>query len=376
MGRIGSQSEAGDWGRILKRLNGMDAIAPAMETTKRQLFSPVRWERWARLAVVCFLSGELSGGGWGGGYFPRSHGGSRHFWGFLSFDHPLPRWPLEALPWILLIVGAAGLTLLLFLYVSSVFRFILFEAVLHDRCRLGDGWRRWQAQGQSYFLWIIGYTFATVAVIGVVIGTPVVLAWRAGIFREPGHHIGLLVGGGALLLGVFLALLVLSVLGSLFAKDFVVPVMALENVGILGGWRRVLPMLGVEKGAYALYVLMKMILAIGAAMVVAVVDVLVLLAILIPVAIAAVAVFLLAKGLGAAWTPWTVGLTILAGVALLLGVAFILCLVSSPPMVFFQAYALHFFGSRYAPLGDQLAAQTPPAPPPPLPTSASPEPAA
>jgi hypothetical protein len=152
----------------------------------------------------------------------------------------------------------------------------------------------------------------------------------------------------------------------------VVPVMALENVGILDGWRRFLPALRAEKGAFAVYVLMKMVLAVGVAMVVAIADVLILLVLLIPLGIAAVAVFMLAKGAGATWTPWTVGAAILAGLILLAGLLLVLALVSTPPMIFFQAYALHFFGSRYGPLGEQLDLQAPPETPPPSPSPALP----
>lgn len=366
-------------GKGMARLSGVDAISPAMETTKRQLFSPFRFGRWARLAVVCLLTGEITGGGgWGGPWnvrVPRPHEGLEGGPGLFGFPAPWPGLPLAALPWIILGLGALVLFLLLFIYITSIYRFILFDSVLHDRCQLQEGWRRWQVQGQSYFLWTIAYMFASLTTIGVAIGAPVVMAWRAGIFKEPERHVGLLVGGGALLLAVFLALLVLSVLGNLFAKDFVVPVMALENVGVLDGWRRVLPMLGAEKGAYSVYVLMKMVLAIGAAVAFAIADFLVLLALLIPLAIAAVAVFPLAKGMGLGWTPWMVGLAVLAGIGVLLCMIFVVSLVSAPPMVFFQAYTLHFFGSRYPLLGEQLAPQTPPAPPPLSPPAAFPEPA-
>lgn len=361
----------------MKRLNGLDAISPAMETAKRQLFKPLRKGRWARLAVVCLLTGESSGGGWSGSSFNLTapHGKPRFNLAAGPFGHVWPAWPAEVLPWAILIAGALLLTLILFLYISSVYRFILFEAVLYDRCRLREGWRRWQTQGQSYFLWIIAYTFCTLAVIGVVVGTPILLAWRAGIFKHPENHVGLLLGGGAALVGVFLVLLIVSVLGSLFAKDFVVPVMALENVGILDGWRRFLPALRAEKGAFAVYVLMKMVLAVGVAMLVAIADVLILLVLLIPLGIAGVTAFLIARGLGATWTPWTVGATVLVGAVLLAGLLFVLLLVSAPPMVFFQAYALHFFGSRYGPLGEQLDLQAPPEPSSPSPPAALPAPA-
>ena len=44
-------------------LSAIDTISVALEHTKQHLFRPFRWGQWLRLAVLGFMTGELSGGG-------------------------------------------------------------------------------------------------------------------------------------------------------------------------------------------------------------------------------------------------------------------------------------------------------------------------
>jgi MFS family permease len=350
------------------RLSGIDAISPAFERTKKQLFAPFRFGHWVRLAVVCILTGEVTGGGGGFG------GGSN-----LNLPTP-PRRPetgllsqlglpsnlsLDFLAWALVGVIALVLLVLVMIYISSVFRFILFDAVLKNRCHLGEGWRRWQRQGSSYFLWQIGFGLASLAAFGIVIGVPIFAAWRTGLFSNPDKHFVLLILGGVVVFALFVLVILLSALGSLFAKDFVVPVMALEGRGVVEGWRRVFPMLGQEKGAYAVYVLMKILLAVGSALVFGIIDFMVVLMLLIPVGLAGIAIFVFAKTQGITWNALTIGAVAAAGAIVIFLLLSVVAFVSTPVMVFFQAYSMHFFASRYFPLESALASSEPPPPAPP-----------
>lgn len=346
--------------------SAVEAVAPAFEHTKRQLFQPFRLWTWARLAVVSLLTGEFTGGGWGGtGNFniPSTPSGGRKPDEFLSLADPTWDVVREFLPWVVvgvLVVVALGLVLL---YIASVFRFILFEAVLSDRCGLRQGWRRWQQPGWSYFLWQVGFSLVLTAVLALLVGAPVYLAWRAGLFHEPGKHFGLLLLGGVVLFFLFVGLALLGAVVSLFAKDFVVPLMALENRGVVDAWQRFLPLLRAEKLAYTGYVLMKIVLALGSAIVFGIIEVIVLLILLIGLGVIGVVVVLAGQAAGLTLNAYTVALAILLGVATLAFVFFAVAFVSTPATVFFQAYTLRFFGSRYPRLGEMLsqAWPTPPA---------------
>ncbi len=65
-------------------------------------------------------------------------------------------------------------------------------------------------------------------------------------------------------------------------KDFVVPQMALEEIGAIEGWRRLWPMLQAEKGGFAGYIGMKIMMAIGAGIVVGIATLILGLFIAIP----------------------------------------------------------------------------------------------
>ena len=364
-------------------LSGFDAITPAFERAKRQLFTPFRFGHWSRLAIIVMSTGEVSGGGGGSGWsglssLPGAASGSsgKHFLPFRFLPDSPNFGSAEFFPWIVAGFAVLLLFVLAFIYVASVFRFILFDSVLYDRCELGEGWRRFQPQGMSYFLWTLGFGLAGLVVMSALIGMPIYLAWLDGVFNEPDQHIALLVIGGISLLFLALAIILVSALVSLFARDFVVPVMALENLGVLDGWRQVLPLMGAEKGAFTIYVLMKMGLAMGAGMLFSILDVFVLLILLIPLGIIAVAVVLVGAAVGATWNTFTICMAVLVGGLILMVLVYIICFVSAPAMVFFQSYTLHFFGSRYPRLGDQLALTSfPPRTAPTLPGSAAPLPA-
>lgn len=124
-----------------KPLSAVDCVSPSFEWTKRQLFVPFRFRRWLRLAVVCLVLGDFAGGG---GYtgnlglpgLPDRSNPPQSSTAFLDWSQYQPFMPL-------LIGGAVLLFALvvLWLYVSSVYRFVLFDSVLYDRCELKGVWR-------------------------------------------------------------------------------------------------------------------------------------------------------------------------------------------------------------------------------------------
>ncbi len=327
----------------------VDTIGPAFERAIKQLFKPFRLGHWLRLGVVSLLTWEFSGGGFN---FPGSSGPS-------DTSEEL----LAATPAVPVIIGAtaAALILMLFLtYVASVFRFILFDSVLNDRCAIAEGWARWQRQGRSLFLWWIGFTAIMIFVFTAFFGVPAGLAWVAGVFDAPGEHVVLLVIGGVVLFFAFVALIVATLVVSLAVKDWVVPLMAIENIGVLEGWRRLWPMVNVNKSAYILFVVMKALLAVGSAIFFTILYVIVALMLVLAALIPGIIAALVGQAAGFTWSPATIALVSVVGGIVILVVLYFMALIYTPAMVFFQAYALHFFGTQYPKLGGLLTSPTPP----------------
>lgn len=344
-------------------LSAIDAISPAFDRTRRQLFQPFRFGFWLRMAVVALATGEFySSSGWGGLHFtvPASSRGP----GRLLLAVVRPHWEYlkRYLPWIILIGALAVIGIILWIYVSSVFRFVLFDSVLTGNCDIKAEWRAWRSQGIQFFLWRVCLGLGVTATLGISAGAVILAFVSTGAITHPRQHIALLVLGGIAGLLLLACLIVVSALIALFARDFVVPVMALEGVGVIDGWRRVIIMLRAEKKAYAGYVLMKIVLVVGSAILFGILTFIAVLLLLVPFSIAGYGAYFFARSAGLLWSfPAIAAATVLAAVALAI-VLYVIAFISAPAMMFFQAYIIHFLGSRYPALGGRISAPLTPPP--------------
>jgi hypothetical protein len=340
------------------------------------LFRPFRFAFWARLAVVALVTGEAGGGGGGGSLskLNTNRSGDRHWanywsdrWAGAAHLLSTPKWE-EIQPytgWIVVCVVLFLAVLLLWIYSDCVYRFILLDAVVSGQCRLRAGWRRWREAGRRYLLWVVAFGFGAFVLVGVVAGMPVLLAYRAGWFNHPDQNLGVLIGGGILLVLVMILLVAVLAIIDMLGRDFLVPVMAFEEVGAMDGWRRVLAIMAEEKLAYAGYVLMKIVLAMGGAIIFTIINLIVILALLIPLGLLGVIGFLIGRSAGVSWDNSSVVLLLAAFALLALaGLLYVVGFVYAPGLVFFQSYTLEFFAPRYGPLGSKMFPPSPPMLPP------------
>jgi hypothetical protein len=345
-------------------ISAVESISPAFARTKQMLFRPFRFGLWARLAVVSLITGEMGSGGGSSANFNGGQGGSRR-WTVVAHLLSEPRWEQiqPYLFWIVLGVCVGLALLLLWVYSDCVFRFILFDSVLTGQCRLRESWRRWREAGRRYFLWVIAFGVSALVLVGLVVGVPVLLAFRAGWFEKSSQHLGALIGGGVLLVLVFFVLVVVLAIIDLLSRDFLIPVMALEEVGPLDGWNRLLDLMAADKLAYAGYVLMKIVLAVGSAIIFTIVNLIVILVLLIPLGLLGIAGYFIGKGAGLTWDLSTILFVAGVGMLGLAGILYALGFVYAPGLVFFQSYTLEFFASRYGPLASKMFPPKPPVTP-------------
>jgi hypothetical protein len=212
-------------------ISAADAISPAFQHAKQQLLQPFRFAQWVRLALVGILAGELgSSGGFNSHVHlpPTHHHGPAHLFGTMfppHFTHhaALPA-GLSALPFVL----ALGL-FFLFLYISSVMRFILFDSVIAKQCHIRQGWIRRKHHGLHLFVWQIFISLASFSALFLVIGIPVAFAWSMGWLALPRQHLLPMILGGVAMFFLLFVLLALLAVVHVMTKDFVVPQMALET---------------------------------------------------------------------------------------------------------------------------------------------------
>jgi hypothetical protein len=346
---------------VLLPISAPDAIEPAFRHAKEQLLRPFRFGQWTRLAFVGLLAGEMSSFGGCNFNYPLNTPNTPHIpspasHAFLAGNFP---WQLAnhaalfgAMVLALIVVGI-GL-LVLFTYIGSVMRFILFDSIVARECHIRAGWTRRKEPGFRLFVWRLLFMLATLAALLIVIGIPVGIAWAQGWFTHARDHVLVLVLGGIALFLVFFALLILVAVINVMTKDFVVPQMALENIGVMEGWRRLWEWIKNEKGGYAGYIGIKIVLAIGATIALLIVTVIAMFAVAIILGLVGVAAFFGGKVAGWTWNPYTIALAVVLGCAALAILIFVAALIAVPVIVFFPAYSIYFLAPRYSPLASLL----------------------
>jgi hypothetical protein len=351
-------------------ISAVDCLTPAFEHTKQQLFRPLRFGQWTRLALVGLFAGEMSSGGGCNFNFP-THTPSNHR-NFVAAAPP--NWELLA-PLLVVAIIAVPVIWCLLIYLNSRMRFVLFDSVIAKKCELGRMWRDRRAPAFQYFIWQIVIFLATIAGTAVLLGVPALAAFLLGWFTAPRQHLAPLILTGIFLFFALMFWLLLSFVIQVFTKDFVVPQMALENLSAFEGWRRFWIMLQTEKGSYAGYGGMKFILAIGAAVAVGILAIVILILLLIPFGgIGAIYVVIVGKAAGFTWNVFTITAAIVAGSIFLLTAFYAISLISVPVIVFFPAYSIYFFAARYPQLARLMYPEPPPSPVLPPPVSPTPEP--
>jgi hypothetical protein len=348
-------------------ISAIDALSPAFQHTKATLL-PIRLSQWAKFALVGLLAGEMGSYGCGGNTsfrVPTRDSGQRFMDVGLAGTHPAQYVLLIAL------LAALGFVfLVLLLYLNSVMRFVLFDGVLQKECRIRESWDSRQRAGVLYFFWQVFMFLATIVGLAILVGIPAGFGFAVGWLRYPKQHLIPLILGGVVLFFFVLGFVLLIFAIRVITKDFVVPVMALEEASAFEGWRRIWPMIEAERGSYAGYLGMKVLMALGAAVVLGIIFFFVILMIALPFGGIGAILVIAGKTAGLSWNVYTITVAVMFGVVLVAFVLYVVSLISVPAMVFFPAYSIYFFASRYSPLHALLH----PAPATPVPQAAFPPP--
>ena len=190
-------------------ISAVDAISPAFEHARQQLLRPFRASQWAKLGLVGLLAGEMGSGGGGcnpGSFqMPTPPNNSQRLLSALPSINPMLYASLIA---VLIVTGFV--LLILFLYVNSVMRFVLFDSVVAKECRIWHSWSRRQGPGRRFFVWQILLALASIVVLTILIGIPAGFAFLVGWLRNPKEHMIPLILGGMALFFVFLLFVVVA----------------------------------------------------------------------------------------------------------------------------------------------------------------------
>jgi hypothetical protein len=252
---------------------------------------------------------------------------------------------------------------LIFLYLFCRFRFVLFDSVITTQPAVGRGWRLYASQANRYFGFWLVFRLVNLGVIALIIGVPLWHAYKSGALGGDDSLLVLFKLFASIALGAIAAGIVFAIISTLM-KDFIMPIMALDDLALGDAWSALWRVIASEPRAWAGYLGMKLVLTIGAGIALAIASFIVLIPAIVLLGIP-VGIFV---GLGV-FTLKTAGLAVgvamfaIGGLIAAAGGCCIYMLLTAPITVFFASYAFYFFGGRYPKLGALLWPQPTPVTP-------------
>lgn len=245
-----------------RNISVVEPLEKAWNSMLTILFRPFDLGKWFTIAFCAFLAFLASGGGGGTGY----HGGGKRRGESVAEGLGRARdYVVENLFWIVpLVMGVLLLALvvwLLFLWLSSRGHFMFLHCVALNRAEVALPWRVYSKEANSLFIFR--------AVLHLLLLVPIVLLLvMAGVALIPiadGRSAAPL--GIAVLVAVALAAVAFIIVFwaiSRLVEDFMVPAMAIRRSTSMPAWREVTSLVRMEPGAFGLYLLMRIVLALAA----------------------------------------------------------------------------------------------------------------
>ncbi|MDD2472580.1 MAG: hypothetical protein PHR49_01155 [Methanoculleus sp.] len=243
---------------MAEEMYALSRLEAAFDRTKDLLW-PFRWGVWLRLAVIALFLG----GGASLPNIPQSYGGDD-----LS---PGVAWSPELALLIVALVIVALALAVLWVFIGSTMPFVFVDMLRTGEIRLGRFFRERLGKGVRLFIFQFALTLLLVLAVFALV---VMLIGVDGSAATP-----------FLLLALIPAFLVVALLFGivfLLTTDFVVPIMIREDCGVIEGWRRLIGVISANFWQTAVYIVVKFVLGLIAAIVQAILVILALLVIAIP----------------------------------------------------------------------------------------------
>ncbi len=222
----------------------IEFIAPfnkAWNRMKAALFNPFDLQKWGIIGFNAFLAGLLDGNGGGGGGGGGDNGGSLRE--LISFPREAWNW-LTGHPWIFaaIVLGViiAAAIFLALLWLSSRGKFMFLDNIIRDRAEVKKPWNNYSREGNSLFLWRLGYAIVLFALI--LIFLVFIFLSLSALYESGNEEISL---PFILLAGLsFGFVMLVMVYIAFFLDSFVVPIMYKHRLSSTKAWGRFLSLFG------------------------------------------------------------------------------------------------------------------------------------
>jgi hypothetical protein len=228
----------------------------AFEWMKAMLFRPFDFAKWLTIAFAAFIAGSWGGGGGNFGRVGRLSDGDWKYHVTKNGD-----WP-DFTPWIIALAIGVGLIVivlsLIWMWVSARGRFVFTDCVVKNRGAIGEPWREYRREGNSYFL----FSLVVAACALVCIAICAFVAWLLFGGMQGGSENG----ASLVLIAAFIVLILVAVVVAWFVTlvcHFMVPVMYRRRCSAREAFVDVTGLIFANPGPFILFVLFMIALTLG-----------------------------------------------------------------------------------------------------------------
>lgn len=256
-----------------RQISVLEPIGAAIEKTKQILFRPFDIGKWFTLGFCAWLATLGDSGGGGGPNFNFNYGGGSHgsTQEFQHQVHTVKQEIINNLP-VILTVGIVVLIFVfvlafVFMWLKSRGQFMFLHGVANNVSEVVNPWNRYARQGNSLFLfrvvlWLIGMIVSVAMIVPLVF---IFIAFAESDFKA--IAVAGIVPAIFLIIGFICFCIIMAVINVL-TKDFVVPVMYLQDCTVTEGWKRFWNLLRFHKGTFFLFLLVLFVLNIAIGMII------------------------------------------------------------------------------------------------------------
>lgn len=213
----------------------IEPFARAFRRMKKALFQPFEIKKWFVVGFTAFLAGltdcqGTSGGNWkGNNAFNIDEA--------MDFPHTASDWWHSIPPgWMALIIVLAAVLIVfavVMVWLSSRGKFMFLDNVLYDRAQVVKPWQDFKAEGNSLFLWALGFGIIVLAIIA----TYAAQCFQSlhDLYEQHGESM-LLLGPAIWMILGFLAIVAVLMFIELLLSHFVVPIMYRYRIKTMAAW--------------------------------------------------------------------------------------------------------------------------------------------
>ncbi|WP_292373576.1 DUF7544 domain-containing protein [Methanosarcina sp. UBA411] len=250
---------------------GIDAVDRALSRTKKALFEPFNFWKWAKIAIIIFLLGGVSSFGSSSNYnvgsedfknnFPIIEPGQMPDLPFGTHDTAFSYiYPEPQLATLVVVIVLILLLALIFSYVSSVMEFVFVESLIRNEVKFWAYSRRFLKKGFNLLLVRLAIGLTLLALLGIA-----ALPFAPRIVESPADFAWpVLLGGFFWIVGVIIVLILLAVaINSLLS--LAIPLSIYQDKGILSAFGLIFAKFKKSWQEVLVYWLIRFVLGIGIA---------------------------------------------------------------------------------------------------------------